>query len=491
MGGKKMETEHKIGLAMVSEIYHILSQWSSLDWWIVATAALAAMACALPGNYLLLRRQSMMGDALSHTVLLGVVLAFLFAHWLKKSGWISADVYFATRHGAMFVGAMLMGIVSALLMEAVQKLGRVESSAAMGVVFTTLFAAGLLLIRVAADSVHIDPDCVLYGTIETVVMDTIGTTSIPKALVVNGAVFFLNTALVVLFYKELRVSTFDPNLATSLGINANLIHYGLMAVTAATLVAAFESVGSILVIAMLIVPAATARLLTDRLQRMIGLSLLMAAASAGLGHMLAITLPPVLFSRVGFPSVVDASSAGMMAAAGGMLFVVALLFGPRHGVVVQAVQDLLLSYRIACEDVLGSLYRVEERADAATSAAKSRTVSRLLGIPPLVAKLAVARLRLSGLVHGDAHGLRLTDAGRLAAETIVRSHRLWETYMEKHFPLADDHLHEAASRVEHFINPELRHKLAAELDTPQTDPHGRAIPSEARMTNGEIRMSKE
>ncbi len=463
---------------MIPEFFTLLSEWSSLDSWIVFTAALAAMACALPGNYLVLRRQSMMGDALSHTVLPGIVVAFLFAHWLKTSGWISSDTYDATRHAAMFTGAIVIGIMSALLSEWIQKLGHVEASAALGVVFTTLFAVGLLLIRVAADSVHIDPDCVLYGTIETVVMDTYGTTDIPQAAVINAAVLLVNGLLVIVFYKELRVSAFDPNLATAVGINAQWMHYALMAMTAATLVAAFESVGSILVIAMLIVPAATAYLLTDRLGLMIGLSLLVAALSALLGHVMAITLPPLVFGRLGFDTVRDASTAGMMAAACGCLFVTAMLCGPRYGVLSKLVHQGLLSLRIVREDVLGFLYRLEELAKSDAQPASPPPIDQVLGTDPLMTMLAIRGLTREGKIVAAPTGFALTASGRESARSLVRSHRLWESYMALHFPLPDDHLHESAARVEHYIDPIIRRKLEAELDKPELDPHGRVIPTE-------------
>jgi len=462
---------------MISETIQLLSDWSSFDTWIVFTAALAAMACALPGNYLVLRRQSMMGDALSHTVLPGIVAAFLFAHWLKTSGWISAETYDATRHAAMFTGAILIGILSALLSEWIQKLGRVEASAALGVVFTTLFAFGLLLIRVAADSVHIDPDCVLYGTIETVVMDTYGDTDIPRAAIVNGAVLLVNGILVFVFFKELRVSAFDPNLATAVGINAQVMHYALMAATAATLVAAFESVGSILVIAMLIVPSATAYLLTDRLRVMIVLSLVIAALSALLGHAMAITLPPMIFSRLGFDTVRDASTAGMMAAACGCLFVTAMLFGPRYGILSKLVHQGMLSLRIVREDMLGLLYRLEELAKSEGQQTPP-PIDQVLGTGPLMTTLAIRGLTREGKIVAAESEFTLTPAGREAARSLVRSHRLWESYMAKHFPLPEDHLHESAARAEHYIDPTIRRELEAELDQPDRDPHGRDIPTE-------------
>ncbi|MGE3316627.1 MAG: metal ABC transporter permease, partial [Planctomycetaceae bacterium] len=331
---------------MLREISHSLSGWSGDDTWIVIVGALAAMACALPGVYLVLRRQSMMGDALSHSVLLGLVTGFVAVHKIFAAEWISRSSYESIRQPAMFVGALVVGVLTAVLTEWVQKLGRVDSTAALGVVFTTLFALGLLLIRIEADSVHIDPDCVLYGTIETVVLDTVGNSDVPRAAIANGAVLAVGLLLMLLFYKELKISAFDPELATTLGINARVLHYTLMAATSITLVAAFESVGSILVIAMLIVPAATASLLTERLSVMILLSLVIATVSSLRGHAAAITLPEVVFGSLGFPVGRCASTAGMMSAAAGVFFVSAVLFAPKQGVLSRAVSQVRLSLKI-------------------------------------------------------------------------------------------------------------------------------------------------
>ncbi|HLQ43889.1 MAG TPA: metal ABC transporter permease, partial [Planctomycetaceae bacterium] len=162
------------------------------DTWVVLIGALAAMACALPGCFLLLRQQSMMGDAISHTSLLGIVAAFFASNWLVKAAVIAPATELSIRHLAMCVGAVAVGVLSAWLTESLQKLGNVESSAALGVVFTSLFALGLLLIRAIADDVHIDPDCVLYGTIETSVLETVGGSGVPRAVVVNGVVLGVN-----------------------------------------------------------------------------------------------------------------------------------------------------------------------------------------------------------------------------------------------------------------------------------------------------------
>lgn len=466
---------------MIAETLQLLSGWTASDTWIVVTAALAAVACALPGNYLVLRRQSLMGDALSHSVLLGIVLAVIAANWIKKLLGLGDDGYIALVAAAAFAGAVIVGVLTAMLTEWVRSLGKVEASAALGVVFTTLFALGIVLIRAAAEGVHIDLQCVLLGEIVSVTLDTWNWNgwAIPRAAVANGAMFAVNTLLVLAFFKELRLSAFDPGLATTQGIDARVMNHALMAVTAVTIVAAFRSVGSILVIAMLIVPPAAAYLLTNRLGRMIGLSVAIAAASAVLGHVAAIVVPALLLPRLGFPALGSASTAGMMAAASGALFLLALLFGPRHGVLSRGLDRLRVSLRIAADDFLGWLYRVEENAPATAGAAASPApTGTVTGMHPFVTRLATLRLRSRRLIERVEGGYRLTDRGRDAARELVRSHRLWEAFMQKHIAVPEDHFHTTAHRVEHFLDSDLRREIEAELDRPRRDPHGRDIPPE-------------
>jgi manganese/zinc/iron transport system permease protein len=459
-----------------------LQSWSKLDTWIVVVGALAAMACALPGSFLLLRRQSLMGDAISHTSLLGIVAGFVVSQGLVRAGWIAPSTEPSIRHLAMCAGAVVVGVLSAWLTESLQKLGNVESSAALGVVFTSLFALGLLLLRAIADNVDLDPDCVLYGTIETTVLETVGGSGVPRAVVVNAVVLVFNLLLTIGLFKELRLSAFDPALGTTVGIPAHVMHYGLMGITAMTLVAAFESVGSILVIAMLIVPPATAYLLTDRLPRLIGLSVFIAALSSLLGHVGALTLPPLIFD------VSDASTAGMMAAAVGFLFVLAMCFGPRYGLLSRWCHHGLLKLRIAGEDVLGRLYRLEETPSSNADVERIANLPHVAASPDrattlrdittcsLWARLATSALRWRGWIVGRAAELHLTERGREAARQLVRSHRLWESFLAKHFVLGEGHFHESAEQVEHFLDGELIAELDQDLDRPGVDPHGRSIP---------------
>ncbi len=295
--------------------------WLALDTWIVIVGALCAVACALPGCFLVLRRMSMMGDAISHAVLPGLAIGFL------ATG-SRASV-------AMFVGAAVVGVLTAVFTQWVSKLGQVDRGAAMGIVFTTLFAVGLLLIVQAADHVDLDPGCVLYGALELTPLDVLFSVElagipidVPRAAVSLAAVLVLNLTLITLFYKEFNISAFDSALATTLGIHAGAMHYLLMAMVAVTTVAAFEAVGSIIVIAMLIVPAATAYLLTDRLAVMLGLSAVFGVLAALLGHLGAVALPPL----IGFEST---TTSGVMATAAGLLFLLAWLFSPGYGLMTR------------------------------------------------------------------------------------------------------------------------------------------------------------
>lgn len=283
--------------------------------WIILTGSLAAGACALVGCFLVLRKMSMLGDAISHAVLPGIALAFLF------SG--GRDTV------PMLIGAGVLGVVTAFAIETLHRLGKLQQDASIGVTFTWLFAIGVILITYFAGQVDLDQDCVLYGEIAYVPLDVWvtggGTMMGPRAVWQLGFVFILNLLFVVLGYKELKITSFDAALAASVGISATLWHYLLMAMVSLTTVGAFESVGAILVVAMLIAPPATAYLLTDRLDRMLIYAVVIGVASAIGGYLLA--------------GLLDGSIAGAMAVISGVLFTLAFLFSPTHGVVTARLRS--------------------------------------------------------------------------------------------------------------------------------------------------------
>lgn len=303
----------------------------STTFWIVLMGFLITAACGLIGNYLILRRMALVGDAISHSVLPGMAIAFLLADSLSTL--------------PMFLGALGAGIVTTVLIELIHKKTRVKQDSAIGITFSTLFAIGVIIISVGlSDSVHLDTECVLYGEIAFVPLDLVQTklgsdalsvvekipglnsemfldgdllTIAPPSVIRMAVVAGITLLLVVLFYKELLVTSFDSGLSSSLGINSTVVHYALMGMLSVIIVSAFEAVGAILVIAMLILPGATASLLAHRLPPMFGITVVHALLSAVGGIHLATWL--------------DCSPAGAMVVAGSAVFALAWVFSPSEG----------------------------------------------------------------------------------------------------------------------------------------------------------------
>jgi manganese/zinc/iron transport system permease protein len=413
---------------------------------IVLTAAAVNAACALVGCYLVLRRMSLMGDALSHAVLPGLAVAFIL------SG--SYNI------GPLLLGAVAAGLASTFLIQTLHQYARVPSDASIGVVFTSLFALGVVLIKKGIQGVHFDIACVYQGTLEFTPYDvwSVMGRDVPRALVVAAGVLALNAAAVTLLWKELKLSSFDPALATTMGYSAAALHYVLMALVALTACASFEAVGSILVVAMLIIPPATAHLLADRLAPMVLLAVAIGVLAATLGYVLGVWL--------------DANLAGMITVTAAGLYGLAVLFSPRHGLISRALHNLAVSMRIVREDLLAMLYRVDEAGQRRLASSEALAA---------VGGRAMARWALRSLVRGGRieqrdGRLQLTGEGRQDARELVRSHRLWETYLVTQLGMPLDHVHEPAHRVEHYIDEQMREQLEQNLDAAATDPHGRDIP---------------
>ena len=425
--------------------------WTEIDTWIVIIGSLCAAGCAVPGTILVLRRMSLMGDAISHTVLPGIAIAFLVTGSRDPT--------------AMLIGAVVIGLITAFLVQAIQTLGKVEIGASMGIVFTVLFAFGLVLMRQAIDHVDIDPDCVLNGAIEFAWFDQAPDGwGIPRGAYVNGVMLIANLFFMLLFYKEFKITAFDPPLAKSQGIQPSFMHYMLMTMTAATAVAAFETVGSILVVAMFIVPPATAYLLTDRYGVLIILALVLAVASAGLGHLSAITVP-TWFGYSG------TTTAGAMAVAAGVLFLIAWMISPNQGLISRILRNVETRAHVLREDVLGLLWRIEERNQGML---QSNDLPQLFGVTSRKVRLALRRLLKQGAVQVTESSWTLTSEGRRRATTLVRSHRLWEVYLEQHYPQDTHQLHHAASRLEHVTTEAMK----LELGDADIDPHGSPVPDD-------------
>lgn len=279
-------------------------------------AVMTAVACAIPGVFLVLRRMTFLSDAISHTVLLGIVIAYFFTRDLA-SAWLIA-------------GAAITGICTVFLVDSLQRTNLVREDAAIGLVFPCLFSIAVILISVFFRNVHLDLDAVLVGKIALAPLparrlEWMGYDLGPKILAWLTMVAILNATLVFLLYKELQVSTFDPGFARAMGFSPFLIQLGLISSVSTTAVTAFDAVGSILVVALMSGPAASAYLLTNRLWKMILLSVALGMASAILGYWVARWL--------------DVSIAGSMAGATGLLFTLCILFAPEKGWISQWQQS--------------------------------------------------------------------------------------------------------------------------------------------------------
>ncbi|MBB6610085.1 metal ABC transporter permease [Pontibacter sp. Tf4] len=275
--------------------------------WIILTGSLVATCCSLLGCYLILRRMAMVGDAISHAVLPGIVIAFLFTG--------SRDSL------PMIIGAGLLGVITTFLIEFFHRYARVQADASIGITFTWLFAIGIILISVFAGQIDLDQDCVLYGEIAYVPLDLWITENNlsygPRTVWTLGFVTILIVAFIALGYKELFLTAFDPGYAAAIGISTTVWYYLLMTAVSLTTVASFESVGAILVVAFLVGPPATAYLLTDDFKKMLFLSVICGVVAVVIGYYLAYWL--------------DGSIAGAVAAVTGFNFALAFLFSPTHG----------------------------------------------------------------------------------------------------------------------------------------------------------------
>lgn len=355
---------------------------------IVLVASCVAASCALVGSFLVLRKMALLGDAISHAVLPGIVIAFLLT---------------GSRAALpMVLGAGALGVITVLLVELFNRSQRLREDASIGVVFPALFSLGVILISRYAAQVDLDLDCVLYGEIAYAPWDTMmvgGQNVGPKALWVTGGVLLLNAVLVVTLWKELKLSTFDSGLAVTLGFSPVALHYLLMSAVSVTVVGSFESVGAILVVAMLVVPPATAYLLTERLERMLVLAVVLGVTSAWGGYAMARWL--------------DASIAGAMATVAGLQFLTALLLSPGHGLLARVLILRRMGRRLSRQLLLLHLQKGGEVIPEAM-------LERRFGWSRRRLERVLATLRRDGLVETEGDGLRLTESGARALESTGR-----------------------------------------------------------------------
>ena len=403
-------------------------------WWQeTACSVLVGIACGLLGCFVVLRRMALIGDALSHAVLPGVVIAFILTG--------STDIV------RLFLGALLAGLVAALLIRLVSQYSRTKEDSAIGIVFTGFFAAGIILVSSLPRGTHFDLQCFLWG-------DPLAVGS--NDLILMAVVAPLVTLTIIVLYHPLRLASFDPLVAAAMGISVSGLHYLLMGLLSATVVAGLKTTGVILVVAMIITPASAAYQLANRLWTMLLLAGAFGAVSAAAGMSLAF----VANSPTGPAMVVVAT----------LIFGLSMILSPNHGLLFRILKRRQLAWHIAAEDVLKAVYKLAERAQAGSLS----EITRSTGLRTRWVETIIGRLRTAGLITGTSPDLTLTEAGHRHAEELVRAHRLWESYLADRSGMDTGAIHDAAERLEHA------HELAEEVDValgrPRRDPHGEAIP---------------
>ena len=418
------------------------------DWWLrpfserwwqeTVCSMLVGITCGVLGCYVVLRQMALIGDALSHAVLPGVVVAFLITHDTGVLGLLS--------------GALLAGVLTALLVAAVSRLSRTKEDSSIGIVFTTLFAIGIILVSTMPRGVHFDLNCFLFGT--PLGVDT-------ADLLLMAIVCPTVLAVIALLYHPLRVSSFDPTVAAAMGIPVVLLHYLLMGMLSATVVAGLKTTGVILVVSLMITPASAAYLLTNRL----GTMMLLAGLFGGFCAVAGMTLSFATNWPSGATMVVFAA----------VIFGLVLLLSPSQGLVIRYLQRRGMRRHIQGEDILKAVYRVVgKHADPQQHLVSLEQIYPLARVPRRAASRIITQLSQEGLLYQKGEHLGLTPRGTERAVQMVRAHRLWESYLTEHAGVAAEEVHEQAEELEHVHD--LADQIDRDLGHPETDPHGEAIP---------------
>jgi manganese/zinc/iron transport system permease protein len=406
---------------------------------------LLGITCGLLGSFIVVRKMALVGDALSHAVLPGVALGFL---WGQTKDPV-----------AIFVGATVAGLLGTTVVSLIKQTTRLKEDAALGLVLASFFAVGICLVTMiqrlpTGNKSGIDK--FLFGQAAAISAGDVRLIAIVALLAV---------VLITLFYKECLVTSFDAEFARAAGFPTQWIHHGIMLLLAFAIVVALQAVGVVLVSAMLITPAAAAYLLTDRMHRMLLLAAAFGMMAGVLGAFLSFlgnNLPTGPFMVIGASAV----------------FVGAFLFGPRHGVLVRWWKRRSRSGRIGRENALKSIYHVLEQRDFHGDGVSLRELAQLRRESIEEARAESMALKRHGLVttHEEGNMLFFTPTGWQRACEIVRNHRLWELYLTNAVQYSPDHVHEDADKIEHVIGTETVRELERRLQFAKRDPHGRLIP---------------
>jgi ABC-type Mn2+/Zn2+ transport system permease subunit/Mn-dependent DtxR family transcriptional regulator len=419
---------------------------------------LLGISCGLLGSFIVVRRLALMGDALSHAVLPGVAIGFLWS--------MTKDPL------AIFVGATIAGLLGTFVVGWIRETTRIKEDAALGMVLAGFFGAGVVLVTMIQrlpEGNKSGIDKFLFGQAAA-----IGAGDLQLMAVVT----VLTVLAISLFYKEFLATSFDAAFARISGFPVRLLHHALMLLLAFSVVIALQAVGVVLVSAMLIIPASAAYLLTDRMHRMLWLAALFGMLAGALGAFLSFLGP-------GLPT------GPFMVLSASLLFGTAFLFAPRHGVLVRWLRQRSRSKGVQRENTLKSIYHVLEDRDFQGEGVSLEELALRRGENVSEMEQMAGQLRHHGLGTFDQSGRRiyLTPEGWRRACSVVRNHRLWELYLTNAAEIAPDHVHDDAEKIEHVLGEDVVRELERKLDYATKDPHGKPIPTQEDIDKGLAALS--
>ncbi|MCP3982317.1 MAG: iron chelate uptake ABC transporter family permease subunit [bacterium] len=407
-------------------------------------ASLLGIAGGVLGCFALLRRQSLLGDALAHAALPGVCLAYMLTG--SKTPLV------------LLAGALAAGILGAMLILLFVRWSRVKEDTALGIVLSVFFGTGIVLLT------HIQKlpygnqsglDKYLFGQAATL---------LPRDIVVIGVLCAIVVGVTVLLFKELKLLCFDREYGASVGLPTRKLELLLTLLLVVVVVVGLQTVGVVLVVATLITPAAAARQWTERLGVMLALAALFGGGTGAAGALISAGVARVPTG----PVIVLCSS---------VILILSVLFAPRRGLVWSAVEERRVAWRIRSENLLKDLYKWgEQQGDDWTRPVPLSLLMGVRGQSGRQLRRVARRLTSGGLLRSADDGLQLNSEGHAAAAAVVRKHRLWETYLTRRLELPTDHVHRDADAMEHALSDRAVARLDELLGHPASDPHGRPIP---------------
>ena len=397
---------------------------------------MVGVMCGILGCFIVLRNMALIGDALSHAILPGIVVSF---------------VLFGYTTLGFFAGSVVAGLLTAICITWIQQNIQTKNDAAIGIVFTAMFSIGVIGISWISkeQGVHLDLKDFLFGNV-------LGVSDEDLYLTLGITLYVILS--VIIFYRYLFITTFQPVIAQTMGISTQWIHYFIMLLLSFAVGASLRTVGVILVVAMLITPASTALLLSESLKKVVVLSALIGMASAFLGLLAAIFW--------------ETTPGPAMAVVATLIYLVTALLSPRKGLVFRYFQREQLNRKIRLEDVLKQTLKLSH--------------SGLVDLKILFSQLEIDKKRLSkllkilsgqGLLKVQNSQVSLTQKGKDEANRLVRAHRLWETYLVDQIGLDQAQIHAEAEKYEHLLTDEILDEVDEKLGYPTLDPHGSPIPS--------------